>query len=287
MQDLGGVDMPVRQRQGRFATQWIVWLAIFFAAGAPAPARAQNPDELLPADSAAKAKAILNQAIDGLGGQEYLNARNSDCSGRYAEFEHSGALGGYLQVRQLWQSPDNSRTEYGNKGNIADLYADGHGWSLDRGGVSELPTKAVNDNQEQLKTNVNMVLRFRLKEDGIILRYGGTDVVDLKQVDWVEVADRAGHSVRIAIDRRMHLPVRSVVMTRDPDTGDRIETETRYSNYQVINGVRTPLQVVRMRNGLQVYQAFLDSCQYNENLPADYFTRASLDARYAQLRKKK
>lgn len=249
--------------------------------------RAQNPDELLPAASAAKAKAILNQAIEGLGGQTYLNAYNSDCSGRYAEFEHSGGLGGYLQVRQLWQSPDNSRTEYGNKGNIADLYAGGHGWSLDRGGVSELPAKAVDDYQEQLKTAVNMVLRFRLNEAGIILRYGGTDIVDLKQVDWAEVADRAGHSVRIAIDRSTHLPVRSVVMTRDPETGDRIETETRYSNYQLISGIQTPLQVVRVRNGLQVYQAFLDSCQYNENLPADYFTRASLDAYYAHVRKKK
>jgi hypothetical protein len=279
--------MPVRQRQGRFATPWIFWLAIFFATCAPALVRAQNPDELLPADSAAKAKAILNQAIQGLGGQAYLNAYNSDCSGRYAEFEHSGGLGGYLQVRQLWQSPDNSRTEYGNKGNIADLYAGGHGWSLDRGGVSELPAKAVDDYQEQLKTAVNMVLRFRMNENGIILRYSGTDVVDLKQVDWAEVADRAGHSVRIAIDRSTHLPVRSVVMTRDPDTGNRIETETRYSNYQVIGGIQTPLQVVRMRNGLQVYQAFLDSCQYNENLPADYFTRASLDAYFDHVRKKK
>jgi len=249
--------------------------------------RAQNPDQLLPADSAAKATAILNQAIEGLGGREYLNARNSDCTGRYAEFEHSGALGGFLQLRQLWQAPDSSRTEYGNKGNIADLYAGGHGWSLDRGGVSELPAKAVEEYQEQLKTGVNMVLRFRLNEDGIILRYGGTDVVDLKQVDWAEVADRAGHSVRIAIDRKTHLPVRSVVATRDPETGNRIETETRFSNYQPIGGVQTPLQVVRMRNGVQVYQAFFDSCRYNQNLPADYFTRASLDAYYAQVRKKK
>jgi len=277
----------MRMRQARFVTRWATWLAIFFAISAPAPLRAQNPDELLPADSAAKAKAILNQAIEGLGGREYLNARNSDCTGRFAEFERSGSLGGYIQVRQLWQAPDSSRIETGNKGNIADLYAGGHGWSLDRGGVSELPASAVADYQEQLKTAVNMVLRFRLNEDGIILRYGGTDVVDLKQVDWAEVADRAGHSVRIAIDRKTHLPVRSVVVTRDPETGNRIEMETRYSNYQPMGGVQTPLQVVRLRNGLQVYQAFFDSCRYNENLPADYFTRASLDAYYAQVRKKK
>jgi hypothetical protein len=150
-----------------------------------------------------------------------------------------------------------------------------------------LPASAVADYQEQLKTGINMVLRFRLNEDGIILRYGGTDIVDLKQVDWVEVAERAGHSVRIAIDRKAHLPLRSAVVTRDPDTGNRIETDTIFSNYQVLDGIETPLQVVRTRNGVQVYQVFFESCHYNENLASDFFTRASLDAYYAQVRKKK
>lgn len=274
-------------RQMSFSARKAAWVLIFLAACTPVAIRAQNPDELLPADSAAKAKAVLQQAVQGLGGDAYLNTRNSDCSGRFAQFEHSGALGGYLQIRQMWETPDRSRTEYGNKNNIADLYADGHGWSLDRGGVSELPASAVSEYQDQLKTAVNMILRFRMNEDGIILRYGGTDVVDLKEVDWVEVADRAGHDVRIAIDRKAHLPVRSVVVTRDPDTGSRIEMETRFSNYQPIDGVETPLQVVRLRNGVQVYQAFFESCRYNENLPAGYFTRASLDTYFAQAHKKK
>lgn len=278
----------MRVRRSRCSARWAAWLAIVFAIGAPGLLRGQNPNGMMPAESAARAKAILDQAIAGLGGQGYLNARTSDCTGRYAQFEHSGALGGYIQVRQLWQAPNSSRIEYGNKGNIADLYdADGHGWSLDRGGVSELPAGAVADYQEGLKTNLNMILRSQLHEDGIILRYDGTDVVDLKEVDWVEVADHAGHSVRIAIDSKDHVPLRTVVVTRDKDTGDRIETETRFSNYHSLDGVTTPLQVVRVRNGLPVYQAFFESCHYNENLPADYFTRASLDAYFAHAGKKK
>lgn len=266
--------------------RWVS-LAIICLLYAPVSLPAQNPDELLPAQSAAKAKAILQQAIAGLGGNAYLNAQNSDCTGRYAQFEHSGALGGYIQVRELWQTPDSNRVEYGNKHNIAEVYAGGQGWSLDRGGVSELPANTMSDYQEQLKTGLNNILRFRLNEDGVILRYGGTDVVDLKEVDWVEVSDRAQHDVRIAIGRSDHLPVRSVVLSRDPDTGSRIEMETRYSNYQPIDGVETPMQVVRLRNGTQVYQVFFESCHVNESLPPDYFTRASLDAYFAQAHKKK
>jgi hypothetical protein len=78
-----------------------------------------------------------------------------------------------------------------------------------------------------------------------------------------------------------------VVVTRDPDTGNRIETDTIFSNYQRLDGVQTPLQVVRLRNGSQVYQVFFESCRYNASLPPDYFTRASLDAYFAQVHKKK
>ena len=46
-------------------------------------ARAQNPDQIMPDVSAAKAKAILQQAIDGLGGAAYVNVHNSECTGRY------------------------------------------------------------------------------------------------------------------------------------------------------------------------------------------------------------
>ena len=115
-------------------------------------ARAQNADELMPAASAAKAKEILQQAIDGLGGAAYLNVHNSDCTGRLAQFQHSGALGGYTQFHSYHEMPDKSRMEYDPKGKIVDLYAGEKGWSLDRGGVSELPASAIADYQEQLQT---------------------------------------------------------------------------------------------------------------------------------------
>jgi len=74
---------------------------LFVSAG-----RAQNADELMPAASAAKAKAILQQAIDGLGGAAYLNVHNSDCTGRLAQFQHSGEIGGYIAGREYREMPD-------------------------------------------------------------------------------------------------------------------------------------------------------------------------------------
>jgi hypothetical protein len=254
---------------------------VFVSAG-----RAQNPDDLMPAASAAKAKAILQQAIDGLGGAAYLNVHNSDCTGRLAQFQHSGEIGGYIAGREYREMPDKFRMEYDPKAIIVNIYAGDKGWSLDRSGVSELPAEDIADYQEQLRMQMGNVLRNRLNDSGLFFRYGGRDVVDLKEADWVEIGDQ-GRTLRIAVGRNDHLPIRSVLMARDPKTGEKTERSTYYTTYHPIDGIQTAFRESRFLNGRQVYQVFWESCAYNVDLPANFFARASLDDRFGQERGKK
>jgi len=254
---------------------------LFVSAG-----RAQNADELMPAASAAKAKAILQQAIDGLGGAAYLNVHNSDCTGRLAQFQHSGEIGGYIAGREYREMPDKFRMEYDPKAIIVNIYAGDKGWSLDRSGVSEVPAEDIADYQEQLRMQMGNVLRNRMNESGLFFRYGGRDVVDLKEADWVEIGDQ-GRTLRIAVGRNDHLPIRSVLMARDPKTGEKTERSTYYTTYHPIDGIQTAFRESRFLNGRQVYQVFWETCAYNVDLPANFFTRDSLDERFAQERGKK
>ncbi len=256
-------------------------ILLFVSAG-----RAQNPDELMPTASAAKAKAILQQAIDGLGGAAYLNLHNSDCTGRLAQFQHSGDIGGYIAAREYREMPDKFRMEYDPKAIIVNIYAGDKGWSLDRSGVSELPAEDIADYQEQLRIQMGNVLRNRLNESGLFFRYGGSDVVDLKEADWVEIGDQ-GRTLRIAVGRNDHLPIRSVLMARDPKTGEKTERSTYYTTYHPIDGIQTAFRESRFLNGRQVYQVFWESCAYNVDLPQNLFTRASLDERFGQEHGKK
>jgi hypothetical protein len=247
----------------------------------PPRARAQNPDQIMPDVSAAKAKAILQQAIDGLGGAAYLNVHNSECTGRYAQFQHSGEIGGYLLIHEYREMPDKSRVEYDPKALIVDLYAGDKGWTLDRSGVSDVPATDIADYQEQLRMQMGNVLRNRLNDRGLFFRYGGSDVVDLKEADWVEIGDQ-GRTLRIAVGRNDHLPIRSVLQQRDPKTGENTERSTFYTSYHPIDGIQTPFRESRFLNGRQVYQVFWDSCSYNVDLPANFFTRESLEQRFSQ-----
>ena len=264
----------------------IILLAMGAVAVTP-PARAQNPETLLPEQSAAKAKELIQQAIAALGGPAYLGVRDADCSARLSLFGHSGDLTGYEFIHDIWKFPDKNLTEFSKKGNVVDIFNGNQGWTLDRAGVTEASAVAVEDFQEQVKKDLDNLLRHRLQEEGMIFRYAGSDIVDLKQVQWVEMVDRDRRTFRIALDSSTHLPIRYVVLTRNPTTRERTEEITYFSNYHAENGVQTPFQVTRERNGFKIFQAFYYGCKYNSGVSDDLFSRAALEKRWAEIPKKK
>jgi outer membrane lipoprotein-sorting protein len=256
--------------------------ALLSSAGVP-----QNPDTLLPEASAAKAKQILQQLIDALGGPAYLEIKESNCEGRLARFGHNGELTGYTNFKVYWHYPDKNRTDYSKKGVIINLYNGDQGWTLDRGGVTELPAPEVADFQEQAKRDINNLLRLRLKEPGMTFRFGGTDIVDLKTVDWVAIVDSEQRNFRLAVDRSSHLLVRSVVTIEDETRQDRSVVTNIYTNFQLMEGAQTPLQITSDRDGHRINQVFLTSCKYNPGFPGDFFTKAALEKRFSEVGSKK
>lgn len=275
----------------RFRNAGILAGSFFVLLAAPVcmapPAVAQNPDILLPAESAEKAKALIQKMMQALGGQNYLGVRDISCSGRLAGFDRSGELGGYTRFWSFTKLPDKSRVEYYKQRNLITVHNGNEGWELDRGGVVEMPAERIDDYRQDLAVDIDYVLRFRLQDEGIIFRYGGADLVDLKQVDWVEIVDRERRTMRIAIERATSLPLRARVIKRDPKTRERIEELAYFSNYQNVQGIMTPLSVSQERGGRKTFQAFYDECKYNTGLPDTMFTQAGLEARFGELNKGK
>jgi len=283
---------------------WVMALAI--CAGLAAPrGSAQQAETMMPEQSAAKAKQVLKQLISAMGGDAYLQTRETDCTGRLAQFEHNGDLSGYTNFRDYWHLPDKNRTEYEVKGakggllgvligsipfkggTIIEMYNGDDGWTMDRSGVSEQSAVNIADFKEQTKRDIDNVLRFRLKEEGMLFRYGGMDLVDMKPVEWVELVDRDDRTFRYAVLQSSHLLARSIVITRDETTRERTEEVTSYGNYHMQGQVMAPLQVERKRDGRRLFQAFFDTCSFDQHFPPDFFTKASLEKKYSESFSKK
>ncbi|MGA8036768.1 MAG: hypothetical protein WA823_14510 [Candidatus Acidiferrales bacterium] len=242
---------------------------------------------LMPAESAAKAKELLHQAIQALGGDAYLNVKDVTCTLRVSNFGHSGELNGFGKETDYAIPPNKERDENLPKRNIISVNDGDKGWSLDRGGVSQASITDVATFQENVKKDIDNILRHRIHEPGMIFRYGGIDIVDYYEADWVELVDSDNRTFRIAIAKETHLPIRMVIDTRDANTRMRSQEVDYYSNYHPIQGIQTPFQITRDRNGIKMYQVFFDKCEYNTGLSPDLFTRESLEERWQKIGPKK
>jgi hypothetical protein len=270
------------------ACAFILVIAVYSASNVAIAATppAQNPDTMMPEQRVAKAREILSQLTDALGGPGYLEVRERECDGRRAQFGHAGELLGFIDFKDYWRYPDKHRIDYSKKGNIIDTFNGNQGWTMDRAGVSEEPAQAVSDFAAAAKYNVDNVLRFGLKDRNLNLNYAGQGIVDMRPVDWVEISDEQ-RTLRIGVDRTSHLLLRSVMTSVDENTQERTQETTIYTNYQRKGGVMVALQVSRERNGERNYQAFYDTCTFDPHLPEDMFSKAALEKRYAQVGNKK
>jgi hypothetical protein len=258
---------------------------------------AQNVDNMMPEENTAKAKELLKDLINAYGGAGYTDVSESQCHGRRAIFGHSGDLTGYIDFTEYRRYPDKERTEFLSKGRNTILqsligldgldfahggifiavYNGDRGWTYDKSGVNELPVTSISEFQEQVKRNIDNLLRLHLNDPGLLLHYAGQDTVDLKQVDWVEITDSDQRIFRLALDHTTHLLLRTVITTTDEEFHQLNQDVIKYSNYQLKDSVWTPLQIVREHNGRRTAQFFFDSCSFNPGFPKDFFSKESLN----------
>ncbi len=289
-----------------FRAMAVVILVLGLAWSCGRSAIAGQSQEMLPDESAAKGRQVLQQVIAALGGQAYLNVRDTQCDGRAAQFGTAESLTGFTLFRDLWLLPDKNRVEYLSKGEhtilgflmgadellithggaLITVYTGGGGWTLDKSGVSDEPEDVIKNFNEQLKSGMNHMLRKRRNEPGVEVRYAGTDLIDLKEAEWVEFTDSDHRGMRLGIDKFTHLPLRWIVTTRDPETRVNTDYITSYTQYKALDGVKTPLSIELSRNDRKISQTFLTDCKINSDLAPDLFTRSWLEQHASEVAKK-
>ena len=273
--------------------------ALFVVSGfLVAAGRAQNPDTMDLDQNKAKAKQLLAQAVQALGGGLYRDQTVSECDGRVAKFDRNGGTLGYSMMKSYWQYPDKNRTEYivkttkgglfavlwGNLpvkgGDFIQLFDGDKGWMMDKSGVTEADATVIDEFQASLKRQVRNLLLHRADEEGVFLHYAGIGTADMREVEWIDFSDDADRTVRLALDRLSHLPLRTDAITPNEEMHDKDKDVTIYSNYEPLQGIQTPMQISREHNGMRTHQIFFTSCTNAPALPPDFFTEASLQKKF-------
>src|SRR6202162_1573179 len=114
-----------------------------------------SPDQ----ENARKAKAILDQAIQALGGQTYLTIRDREQQGRGYAFHHCRPSGGGRVFWSFAEFPDKERVEITKERDIAELYVGNKAWELTYKGARPIEQKDLDDYLRRRKFSLDTLLR--------------------------------------------------------------------------------------------------------------------------------
>jgi hypothetical protein len=234
---------------------------------------AENTNAILPVDqeNARKAKSLLQQAIQGLGGQAYLNVHDMELTGRGYSFFHGRPTSNGVLFWRFVQYPDKERVEVTKERDVAQVYNGDKAWEITYKGPHPMDAKDVTDYLRRRKFSLETILRTWVNDPSVALFYEGNAIAAEHPALQVTLINARNESVTLYLDSDTHLPVKKSFSWRDPVDKQRNIEEEIYDNYRLVQGIMTPYDFTRFYNGDMAAQRFLHTAAYNQGLDPAMF----------------
>lgn len=233
-----------------------------------------------PASVDEKAQAIINRAIEVVGGQTYLNVQTVIGRGFYSEFKENVPQVP-LKFLDYLAYPDRERTEFTSSGirtiqtNVGDT-----GWMFD-GAVKKIsdqtPTQ-VEEFRRSMRTTVENLLKGWWRNEGGKVTYVGRREAGLaKRNETVRLTYPTGFWIEYEFGARDGLPAKIIYKRsrRDMDSGDQVETTEEDVLLKFITeaGVTAPWVIDHFVNGKQTSRINYEQIQYNQRFADALFAK--------------
>jgi hypothetical protein len=222
-------------------------------------------------ENARKAKTLVDQMIQALGGNAYLNVEDISQEGRTYSFHLGQSEGVGVLFWRFYKFPDKDRIELTKKRDVAYVYRGDQGFEITYKGTRSDEPKSVTDYLRRREYSLDWVIRKWLPGPGIALFYEGHTVAAQKDAEQVTIMTSGNQSVTLYIDTSSHLPVKKTYSWRDPSDKQRNIEDEIYDNYRPVQGIMTPFSVTRFYNGDMSNQRFFNSVNYNKGLVDSMF----------------
>jgi hypothetical protein len=222
-------------------------------------------------DNAKKARTLLDQMIQKLGGPAYLGMTDMSQEGRSYSFYNGKPNSLGTQFWRFWKAPDKERIELTKDRDVVFINFGDKGFEVSYKGTAAQEPEALRDYIRRRDHSLENVLRNWLADPKTALFYDGPAVAEQKPCDSLTLLNAQNDSVTIFVDQNTHLPVKKIFNWRDP--ADRLKNEEGeiFDNYRMVQGIMTPHIVWRTKNGDITTQRFLTLVKYNTGLPDSMF----------------
>ncbi len=256
----------------------------------PVHAAAQPAINLNDSDNARKARAVLDQTVQALGGEPYLTYENRSEEGRYYPLYHGRTESTGIAYRYYVEYPEKDRFEVlsskalhlipgqidigGMKSNKADLvliHNGDKGYEITYKGTAAQEKLELENYLRRREHSLEWIFRKWIRDPNVALFYDGQAVVNGKETEGVTLLNNQNDSVSVYLDLNSHYPVKISYSWRDPKDKQKDVEEEIYDGYKLVQGIWTAHSVTRYFNGETSQQRFINTASYNLKLPNSMF----------------
>jgi hypothetical protein len=238
----------------------------------------------------ARAKKVIDDAVQALGGEKFLTMEDRIESGRAYSFYREQLSGlsiariytRYMTVAEGKTGQDlgvREKQTFGKAEDSSVLFREDGAWDITFRGARILEADRIARYKDTTLRNIFYIFRQRLHEPGMIFESRGADVIQNVPVEIVDITDSENRLVTVYFHQSTKLPVRQTWNWRDPQTRERNDEVTTFNRYRDTgSGIQWPYQIERQRNGEKVYEIFSDSVVVNQNLSDSAFVSPTVMA---------
>src|SRR6266404_9790605 len=161
----------------------------------PAPAAASAQQD----EGARKARALLEQTIQALGGQAWLNIQDISQEGRTYGFFH-GQSGGGAPFWRFWKWPDKERLELTKQRDWIIIHNGDDGWEITFKGTAPEEEETLAGYRLRRPFTLEHVLREWIHQPGVALFYDGRALAERREAEKVTLLNAQNQAVSLYID---------------------------------------------------------------------------------------
>jgi hypothetical protein len=240
---------------------------------AAAPAESQSTQSAaknssIPVDqvNAQKARDLLNQSIQALGGQAYLTAHDKQEQGRTYSFYHGRPTSNGIFYWRFLEYPDKERVELTPQRDIAEIYVGDKGTEVTYKGPRAIEKKDMDDYVRRHRFSLDVILHNWVNDPSVALFFDGAALAGNLAAEKVTLINAKDEAVSLYFDVDTHLPIMKSYSWRDPVDHEKNTEEEDYNGYRVIQGINTAFGFTRYFNGDMQTERFINSASYNQGL---------------------
>jgi len=217
-------------------------------------------------ENSRKARSLIDQAIQALGGQAYLNMHDLQQEGRTYSFYHGQPTSNGVLFWRFVEYPDKERIEVTKQRDVAYVYVGDKGYELTFKGPHPVEKKELEDYLRHRKFSLETVLRTWINDPSVALFYDGNALAGNLSAQRVTLINAKNEAVSLFFDIDTHLPIKKSYTWRDPVDKERNVEDEIYDNYRLVQGVMTPYGFTRYFNGDMQTERFANVVRINQGL---------------------